>query len=349
MIDQGVAMEVAQLEEPYTVVVFPKVSPSRPFELMMTVLPQHDGLAARLSLADFSNRDALAILQIGRELIAALHKTSSHQGVSSSDGYVFQHFNPQDLNPKTMFNGSVAHFHLHAQLYGHSLNEFPDAFTPTGKLRVYEGANRLMRDSFVSIFYELITQSFPEVTISYANSGCISFCQSDNRQPITQEEVQILKSILKKWDEVWKQVACCYSSVDLNQPNAAVLLPQKERINKVQKLLTQYQLSTVSQKVLIFLAKNIQESDDDVWRNFYHGPNGALGFHEKFEDNVRQWLIAPRAFRSWARHLPLVNTQESLVGEWTTKNESGDGLVNNEAQSAIYAIQRQVIRILKGV
>ena len=348
MIDNGVALQVVQLEAPYTIVIFPKSSPSRPFELMMTVLPQHDGVPARSSLNDFSDTDAQTILQIGTDLLAALHKVCVDMNLPTDDAYVIQHFNPRDLFPKAKFNGGVAHFHLHAQLYGHSLGSFPDTFTPKKKLREYRGANRLKTDSFVRVFFDLIKLSFPELNLSRKNSGCICFHESDSKQPITEEDANVVKNILKKWDELWGIIASCFGTVDLENPDNTTLLSESERIDRVNKLIAEYELDAQSQKVLRFLATNIKERDKNIWRNFYHGPNGALGFHDR-PNHVREWLVAPRAMRSWSRHLPLVNTQDKPVEEWTIKDETGDGEVNLEAQATIFDIQRKSIAAFRDI
>jgi len=346
MYGDGVALELARLKDPYVIVMFPKTSPSMPFEVMLTALPLHEVGEIRTSLSNFTSSDAFEIVQSAVKALGAVRETAVTNGHKASDGYIFQHFNPYDLNPKTMFNGSVSHLHLHAQVYGHSLKDFPKTFTQSGKLRNYEGSNRLLKDFGVSIFFELLRHAFPDLKSEMKNDGCVALSKLDGSTQISLAEVDTFVAILNTWDKIWKEFRECFSTVDLE--SQIQLLPTEDRITNVEKILTKYPLSAKNQRLLLFLAKSIEKESEDVWRNVYHGPNGAIGLHFDYQHNTREWLFAPRIFRSWSRHLPLILTQNSPLEEWTTKNESGDGLINNESRAEIYAIQRRIIERLQG-
>jgi hypothetical protein len=348
MIDEGVAKKIGDLEDPYSLVVFPKLSPSRPYEIMMTVLPQHQDLPSRSSFINFTVNDSLRIFEAAQNMQHALFEQSVSDGHSAKDSYVYQHFNPYDLHPKTMFNGNISHLHLHTQIYGHSLKEFPATFSPDGILRNFEGANRLLRDTGVSMFYEIIRAKYPELHIEMKNSGSVSFGKVQGDTQISLYEVANFREIIQTWGEIWSEFESCFViSTHVGDNKEYTLLQPEERKQNILDLLKKHPLNVKNQKILLFLGQHVHEESPDVWRNFYHGPNGAIGFHTDFVANEREWVIAPRIFRSWARHLPLVSEQNDPFDEFTTKNESGDGLINMKAREEMYPIQQQTVSQLR--
>ncbi len=332
MIDQGVATVLAELEDPYVIVVFPKSAPSRPYEMMMTVLPKEQDTDRRSSITEFSAEDAKRIFDCANRLLLALKKQADSDEVGVTDGYIFQHFNPYDLNPKTAFNGSVTHLHLHAQLYGDSLDGY-ETFDISGSLSDYEGARRLSRDFGVRIFLEILKQEYPDIKSELVNSGTIGLGRMDGLD-LQLSELEEIRSIIFRWDKIWREISDCFSA-------------PADKLDMVKAFVNEYSLSRSSEQILIFLVMNFKSEDPNTWRNFYHGPNGAIGIHYDLETNNREWMIAPRVFRSWSRHLPLAMTQQGLPLEWSVKNESGDGLVNVTAQKEMFTIQKQVIDSLK--
>lgn len=340
MIKQGVACQLDQLGDGYRLVLFPKCAPSRPYEMLMTVLPKNQGKNPKSSLEEFSPQDIYTILSRANTVLEKLKTIAFSNSHPVTDGFVFQHYNPDDLYPKHVFNGGVSHLHLHIQQYGgHSLSDFPDLYRTDGVFREHEAANRQLRDSGVKIFWELISELFPSQEINLLNEGTISFFRTDLNSAFSKQELDLLQQVLRVWRTMWYQVSACFLDQETQQ-----LLDQTLRQKNVKSFISDHFLSKKSQRILFFLADNVSEFSEDIWRNFYVGPVGALGYHLNYQEGTREWLVAPRAFRSWYRHLPLILAQTSPVTEWPIKDENDKDNLDPVPPKALLLIQQALVR-----
>jgi hypothetical protein len=341
LIDEGVAFVAGDINQgTHKVVIFPKYAPSRPYEAMMSLIPMTSDSPVINKISELELSDLKTFFNFAQILHGSVVNTCRADGHNLDKSYMFQHFGPHDINPKTSYNTSFLPFHLHIQAYGHSLAEFPDAFTPNGRLGDFEGYEYLDRDPNVFIFVDSMRSAFPDIDFTQTQKNVITICEKPVTLPISDDELQQMKEITQVWLEIWDEFANCF--VDLEalrlEQSQIKLLPVAEREERLKILTDTYTLSTTSLRLLNLYKENIIVEHPETWKNMYHGANGSIGIEFDWEKGIRKWAIVPRLLRSWSRHFPLVKPTEMTV-----KDEQIKG-INPEAAATLLPIQRRILK-----
>ncbi len=336
-------MHVLWADPDYSFLLYPKTIPTAPYEALLTYLPNRDA-QKNVALVDLVKTSTLAIL-----LDQANKTQKAVKEVAQQDGYlptktvIFQHVGPRDMNPKTPFNTSYRPLHFHIQAYGYPFSDFP----MFSEIEPIDPRSEENRSIFRDPSRRLVRDIFQAEGFSVKKQGSYSFVldEGDINEPFSDVDAVRLQKLQTVWGQHWDRFAACLTDFNTGSNGRYIPRAQHERVSAMENLLgNEYPyLGDGSQRLLLSLAYNLQNSGNNPWKWIYNGVNGTIGYVYDYTEGKRQLVFSPRLFTSWYRHYDLVG--ENVI---IKKDKSTSGDVYQADAFPLLDIQRRIISLLSS-
>lgn len=338
-IDKGIG-KILLSNESYSLLMFPKIVPTLPYEGMLTLVP-NTAKQTILSTMDKIEDDILTqILIQGNKARRTIIEVAQSDGHTVTQSYIFQHIGPIDNLPKAPYNTSYVPMHLHIHVYGPNIEQFP-VFEREDKINFREReAKNLLRDPFIKIFQELL--GIERLDVQVNERGALELSKNHINEEFNSNDILLLKKVISVWKSRRLEITSCATDFKLDENQRYELIDSDERLKRLDILFKRKdwsKLSERSKKQLRVLFKNLRSSKEvDPWHWIYKGIFGSIGYEFDHETNERKLLLVPQTFSSWYRHYRLVKS--NII---TRKDKINNVHADEKVADALLPIHRRVI------